>query len=288
MNGYPLCSCGQPIKDHGFLCPTCTSKVEKHLAEVPALADDLETTRTRTSRTGDRGVGVVARSADRPVPWNDKAARLSDELKTLLVGWTRVCLDFRVLDVEGPSCRGCSHPSCATIRSFAPPANTVQALADYLRMSLPALRHRPEITALADDLHRFRERAARVIDRPADRTYAGPCREPIDAHGDAGEACCLAELHVLVGERTVVCPHCAAEHEVAVRKRWLLEVAEGQLATVAELVRLLAFVDHPVPRSTLDSWVKRGRLVQHGAGDPALFRVGDAIDLLVARKSQSA
>jgi hypothetical protein len=281
------CSCSRPIKDSAFLCSECSKTLEKHLAEVPALAADLETTRTRTSRTGGRGIGIVVRDAERPVPWNDKAARLADEFKALLVGWARICQDFRVRP-EGPACRRCAHSSCSMLRSYTPPVDTAQSLSAYLLASLPALRHRPEVTAMADELYRFRERAAKVIDRPAERTYAGPCREEVEAYGDHGEACCLAELHVSVDERTAVCPYCAAEHDVAIRKQWLLAVAESQLVTVAELVRLLAFTDQPVPRATVDSWVRRRRLVQHGSGEPALYRVGDALSLLVERKSASA
>lgn len=154
----------------------------------------------------------------------------------------------------------------------------------YLLGHLDWLRQHEAADEIADEIAYATQNARHVIDRAAGQSYAGPCRETVDAHDDRGEACCLAELHVRDGAKVVRCPVCAAEHDVADRKAWLLAVAENNLVTATELHRLLEFVGHTVPASTIRSWVHRHRLLPHGSSDPALYRVGDAIDLVVARK----
>jgi hypothetical protein len=280
----PVCSCSRPIKDHAFLCLECTRTLERHLAEVPALAADLETTRTRTSRTGGRGIGIVVRSADRPVPWDDRASRVATELKALLVAWARLCQDVRERP-DGPACRRCSHPSCAMLRSHDAPGDSVESLSQYLLASLPTLRHRPEVVAMADDLHRFRERAAKVIDRPAEETYYGPCGAidywP-DGHPIYCSARCEADLYGVEDETELTCRACQAVHNLSNRRAMLLLEAQDRDVTASDLSKFLTAYGEPLTAERIRKWAERGQIIprrRDPAGRP-LYRVGDAVRLL--------
>lgn len=273
----PTCSCGRPVADNARLCsrkPTslsdlggCTERLARDLGDIGALAEELQTTRLRQSRTGGKGPGVLARSQDRPVPWDERASETAEILRLTTLGWVRVVLEER---------------------GGRLPAANMGALGGFLLANLEWLRHHPAADECADEVGHAVQLARQAVDSAVERTYAGPCREEVDAHDDQGPSCCLAELHVRVGARTAVCPRCAAEHDVADRKAWLLAVAENQLVTLVELERLLRLVGRPVPRGTLDSWVQRKRLVSHGGGEPPRYFVRDAIDLVVVRETARA
>jgi hypothetical protein len=281
----PTCSCTRPIRDHAFLCHDCTRTLEKHLAELPALATDLDTTLTRTSRIGGRGIGIVVRGQDRPVPWNDRASRTAAALKALVVTWAQHALDLRRRP-DGPACRRCTHPSCAALRSYDPPiGDTVQALSTYLLAALPTLRHLPEVTQLADEVDAITRLAAKVIDRPAEQTYFGPCGA-IEYWPD-GEpilcaARCPADLYGPDDAKQLTCGKCAAEHDVTTVRAYLLSEAEDQLVTAADLSKFLSAYGEPLTAERIRQWASRGLLLSHGkdrVGRP-LYRVSEAIDRL--------
>lgn len=286
MSAATVCSCSRPIRDSTFLCSDCTRTLEQRLAELPALAGDLDTTRTRTSRTGGRDVGVVSRSTDRPVPWDDRASRLAVELKALAVTWVHHCQSFRVRP-PGPTCERCSHRSCAHLRSYRAPADVVESLAGYLLASLPALRHRPEVTELADQMETMRARVSRVIDRPAELNFFGPCGA-MDYWPDGEPVLCSApctgELYGEAAASALTCQTCGAEHDVQVVRRYLLAEAQDQLVTAADLSKFLTAYGEPLTAERIRQWASRGLLVPHAkdrAGRP-VYRVSEAVERLSA------
>ncbi len=278
-----VCSCSRPITDHAYLCRECSGTLEKHLAELPALADDLETTRTRQSRTGGRGIGIVVRDAERPVPWDDRAARVANRLRTSLVSWVRLCEDWRVTP-EGPACRMCAHPSCGAIRTTRPPENTVQAMSRYLLGALPALRHRPEVTECADEMHAAVVAVESVIDRRPELTFYGPCGsvEYLDGAPDPASVPCPADLYGPEKASELVCESCATKHRVDDVRAYLLEQAHDRLATPVVLSRFLTAYGVALTDERIRKWVERGQLVAHGtdASGKAVYRISEVIDLL--------
>jgi hypothetical protein len=251
--------CTRPVGDGARLCPGCTGRLERDLGDLATLADELETTRARQSRTGGQATGIVVRSADTPLPWNDKASDAAALLRSTVVAWVRVAVD----DL-GVRC----------------PRDTMQSMAGTLLAALPRLRHHDAADALLDEIDHVTGLARQVIDRRPDRTYAGPCRADVDEHDDQGPSCCVEDLYARPGSSIVVCRRCHAEHDAAARRDWLLRIAENQLVTVAELAAMLGTGERPFSRHTINSWIRRGRLVQHGEHEPALYRVGDAVTLV--------
>jgi hypothetical protein len=292
------CACTRPIRDSAFLCRECTSSLEKHLAELPALAADLDTTRTRTSRIGGRGLGIVVRSSDRPVPWNDRASRLATELATTLDRWARRAVEIRQRP-DGPVCRRCLHPSCVTLRSYRPPAGrTVSVLSTYLLGALPTLRHLPDVIELADAIDSLTRRGAEVVDRPADQTYFGPCGA-MDYWPDGDPILCTArcpsDLYGPEDAKQLTCTTCGAEHDVTAVRAYLLSEAQDQLVTAADLSKFLSAYGEPLTAERIRQWASRGLLVPHGKdrGGRPLYRVSEAVDRLTQiqatrRRTQSA
>lgn len=236
------CPCGQPTPEASWLCTSCVNGAWNALAAVPELVEELETTRTRQARTepaGSAGIG-----GEGALPWHEGAARALGDLGATL-GILGAAVGYR-----GPS------ELVALSRAVMPHVDTLAAGSVYL------------------ELHRviwLTGRAQRVIDRPPERIYAGPC------------GLCGADLYALGGVTEVTCQVCGTAEDVARRRAFLLSKVDDQLATATETARALTSLDLPVTPERLRQWKHRGRLVTRGHGPTGhpLYRVGDVIELLV-------
>lgn len=260
-----LCGvCQGEAVDAAYLCGRCTASLERDLGDAGAYSAELRTTRLRQSRTGGGGVGVVSRVHDKPLPWDQHAAEVADALHATLVGWARVVIEER---------------------GVTSPADTDQALASFLLRHLDWVRHQRFAPETVDEVGDAVGRARAAVDTRAELAYNGPCRATFHPDGDPEVAAsCLAELYVRSGAAHVRCRACDAEHDVALRHRWLLDQVRDQLATASQLSRALSSLGLALPVETLRSWVKRERLLPHGVDlqGRALYSVGEAADLLVS------
>ncbi len=260
-----ICTCGRPVQD-ATICAGCSGRLERALGDVPALAQELLITRTRQNKTGGQGIGIVVRSHERPLPWDQRASEATDVLRSTLVGWVRVVLE-----------EASSRPPM--------PRDHLADLARFLLGQVHWLRQHPAAGEAVDELVHAVDNAQYVIDRAPDRVYAGPCREEWadQETEDRGAYCCTASLYARSAHGTVVCPNCHAEHDVDARRDWLLALAEDQLATATELSNALSRLGRPVVPSTIRSWTTRGRLTAHSTTDRGhpLYRVGDVTALLL-------
>lgn len=265
-------SCERPVKDQAYACQACADRLSRALAEVPALIADLRTSRARQARLGGAATGVLSRSFERPLPWNEHASEATEILKSTLVSWCRLVLDER----GGPL-----------------PADNLASVALWLLGQVEWLRHHPDADEAIDEITHAVGRARHVIDRAPGRVYAGPCREE---WGDetAGEWCCTASLYAKHGAHEVVCEFCTAEHNVEARRVWLLESSADQLCTAADLSRFLTAYGEPITAERIRKWVQRGQLAPHGTDHRSrpVYRVGDATEALAkygdTRMQQSA
>lgn len=269
----PKCDdCARPVKDNARLCAWCSERLARDLGDIGAVAGELRTTRLRLSRTGGQASGVLSRSYERPLPWDERAAEAAELLRSTVVAW--VCI---VLEERGGRM----------------PNDTMTAMGAFLLGQLEWIRHHPAASECADEIHHALGVAVRVVDRPPDKVYIGPCREDIDAHDDRGEACCVVDLYARKGDVVVACRNCAAVHEVAARNRWLVAVADEQLVTAADLSKFLSVYGEPLTAERIRQWAARGLLLSHGkdSAGRALYRVSEAVDRLAqmaTRRSMSA
>lgn len=259
--------CGRPTRDTLALCEQCIWEIKQALdpdndLSIPALLDDLATTLTRQARIAQRN---GSRSSERPVPFHVRAGDIADHARSVLTGWVR---------------------ALANDQSDRYPADTLLAMAAWL------LRHINDIATheAAADIHSEIIDTAtsirRVIDRPADRIYAGvcaamfaeaspPCTEPLYAHPGAG---------------VVRCIDCGTVHQIDKRREDMLRRLDDRLVTAAEFARLATYLIEDFGRSReqtrklVNQWHKRGLLERHSDdrnGDP-LFQFGQ-VKLLLAR-----
>ncbi len=259
-----VCACGRPVQD-ATICQGCSTRLERALDDIPALVQDLEVTRSRQSRTGGQGIGIVVRGAERPLPWDQRASEATAVLRSTLIGWVRVVLDG-----------GAARP-----RMLAGQEWRIAVMARFLLAHHERLRQHPDAVAAVDEITHAVDNARHVTDRAPDRVYAGPCREEYGPEGDVGERCCTAHLYA-TNLRAVQCPNCKAVHDVSPRQAWLLAMAQDQLETATNLSQALSRLGESVTPERVRKWAQRGRVLPHGQngrGHP-LYRVGDVLEQL--------
>ncbi|GJF06704.1 hypothetical protein [Pseudonocardia sp. D17] len=246
--------CHRPVAD-GALCRGCTTALRDDLAEVAGLSGELDTWRAKLDRIGSR---APRGGQNIPLGYRPAAVEVADVLHMTLAGWAR--------DVA-------EHTGDPDI----PTDPHAPALASWLADRLEAARHLTFAGVLADEVGYAVRTARRAIDRPADRTYAGPC----DVELPDG-ARCDADLYAFPGADHVVCRACGARYLMAERRAWLLDGVREHLATAAEISAGVGeLYGQPINRRTITTWHHRNRLPERGrtAQGYPLYRIGDVLDL---------
>lgn len=249
------CRCGKPTRDHAYFCDDCGDKLTRALAETPWLDTELETT-----ITGRKGVDYRRSdgtpSTEHRLPVHMAASNARGHLKATLVAWVKFCHD-------------------ENIRHQSPrhglPADTAPAMSRWLMWRIDGLAFHDIGPEAVDEITKAVRDGKRVIDRPADKWYAGPCDCGVDlyARAKSGQVkCCETE--------------CGLVYDIGERRSWLLEAAEDRLAPAAELARAVSWLGaSPLTAERVRQWAKRERIFAKGHdGRSPLYRVGDAIDLL--------
>ena len=288
------CGCGKPV-DGAFICTSCSKALEIALGNISAYWADLDNVKGQATRYGERN---GARSLEKPlgidprfaglewvmridevtqgVTWEPKippGAALVDLAKNTVATWTRVVMEARE-PLSGPVHVSCLHVSCSTIRRSKWPTDTVTGCCRYLLGHADWIRTQHWAGDILDELDHLEAQLKRMVDRPADKWFAGPC------HG------CERDLYAKEGAAVVTCHECDREYDVAARRLWLLEMAHERLFTAAELARALSWLgSEPLTGERVRKWAQRGRIVHAGhvtvrGRQTPTYRLADAAALL--------
>lgn len=253
----PLClspQCDRPAHD-GHLCPSCRDTLRGDLESVPALCADLEVTISRQDRLSDPS---GPRTDERPLPLRLGPMEARRDLTDTLFAWSVHVAQRR--DIPAPQL----HPP---------------VLAEFLIRYLGEIQDDTRAGDIADEIGYCVIVARRAVDKPLQHRYVGPCDK------------CGADLYAHPHSKVVACPNtpeCDAEYNVEDRREWLLQKAEDQLLTAAELSRALPnLLQQPLTASAIRGYARRhgDKLPQKAphAKDPnksPRYRVGDLLALL--------
>lgn len=245
------CPCPVPGCDRyaseWLVCRSCAARLGRDLSAIPALVDQVSLTLARQSGSAPRS---GARSTEEPLVYNLAASEALGSLKAVLVGWVRDLVEHG------------AHPW---------PADSEAACARWLLLRVAVLRMHPAAGEIVAEVGETTSRCWRVIDRPPNLWFAGPCEG------------CGRDLYAEAGAITATCSACGGRHEVLARRAYLLDAARECELTMADLLRVLPqWLGAPLNDSTLRSWRRRGRVLPRGltlAGRET-FRVGDVLDLI--------
>lgn len=243
--------CGQPSGGY-YLCGQCTQRLAFDLRTVGELVRYLDGTIARQTANGS-GVGVTSRSAERPLPVNLHAADVARDLHNVLGMW--------FLDIADRLGR-------------APVIdNHASAFAAWLLGNVSTLRTHPAADELHDEISDAIARAWRVVDRPPEQRFAGPCDE------------CGHDLYGRPNAAELRCGQCGATYDADARRGWLVDQARDQLATASTIARALpALVGQNVTPAMIRGYAHRGRLASKplDRAGRKRYRVGDVIDLVLS------
>lgn len=268
----PSCElCSRPLPDQAYVCSTDTAWVREDLERIIGLAPEVEATVAKLVSFGGQ---LTAGSGERPLPFDPKAAERAEALKGELATWAKHVAGERGLEI--PRAAG--------------ELGAVVA-ARFLAENLEWLRHRQEAAEAFTALRSVARQLEGLVGRPPELRYRGPCWADLGELDEVGDPLrCQEILYVRPDSDIVKCRFCGTEHDAARRREWLLSEARSTLAHAALISSALTALDLPVAVGTIYSWASRGRLVDHGKdglGRP-LYRVGDAIDLLIETKRRVA
>lgn len=284
--------CARPVPDSAFVCPSCAYLLDAALGEVignedvAGLAEDLDVTLTKQDRIGLRS---ERRSTELPLPFSVNASEAGYVLRSTLAGWVRIVAEETGAEM---------------------PADTLAAMAVWLRPRVGWLRHHKAGADAVDEITDAVEKVRRAVDRPPELWYAGPCGAAVDSGRDCSCSChiggayrsacdveggcehvvgtCENELYAHVGAYNVICRECGASYDVAERRQWLLKAAEDVLATGPMIARALTRMGDELKEDRIRQWASRGHIVSHGRdqqGKP-LYRIGDVIERLMDPKER--
>jgi hypothetical protein len=209
---YPCLTpgCSRPRPGHQSVCRACTDGLLRDLADVPNLEHHLELARSRQVRFGDRD---GSRSTDTALPWDERASAALHHLRNTVVGWQRAIADDR----------------------DPPPADTLQAITDWLLQRRRLLLAHPALPEAVVDVGDAVRQARRAIDRPPERAYAGPCNE------------CGQDLLAQPGRSTAICRICSLEYDIADRQAWMRREIDDHLAHSVAISGMLQRLGLDIP-----------------------------------------
>lgn len=242
-----LCGCTRPTRAGYIICDTCRADLERHLAEMAWLDEQLDISLIRAKGV-DYRAGNEPRSSESPLPWNDRASRARHELKNELVGWVRI---LRSSGDEWPT-------------------DTLAAIAAWLLSRLDTIAKHDAAWNIREGIEHASNRAKTVIDSNPPRRFVGPCEGRIQDDGDEIiETECPGEIFLTEGTNNAECDKCHRTYDSveAIRAQERRLENSGIMLTASQIAKTahrgLAQPQEKVLRQ-IDAWRRRGRLASKG------------------------
>lgn len=279
-NPCPVIMCDEDAGD-GIICRQCLHQLEKTLAEVPWLLDELDTAIKKESRfaASDK---ITRKGNHQPLPFDVSASDARAELTARLTLWAS--------DV--------AHRQSVTTGAALSPTWA----AAWLVRNIEHVRTFVAAEDLVEELSAARATAVYVIDRPMERRYLGECGyQHTDEDGTTYEPC-GATLWGRDGDDEVTCKVCGTMHSAAILEQKIQrEAANGledriytatEAAEVIVALRLSGQDNAPKLVDRIRKWAEQPRdqdkrprltrkidLMKHGHKRPG-YRLGDIIQLV--------
>lgn len=246
-------SCARPAHNNLAICVHCTWLLGRDLDDAPELAAELDVTRYRLSAVTTASTAGGCGAYDPPLPFDPRAAAAAFALHQVLDVWAA--------RIE------------RAVTGRARPLHT-EGLTRWLHHHHGELAGRDDAAGAVTQIGAAVGRGWRVVDRPADRVYAGTCG-------------CGEQLYAQPGHATVTCRACDTEHHAETRRADMQSALDGRLMTGAEIARLAQYFGHVADRerarNLIKVWAGRGQVVAHGhtdAGAP-LYPFGETLSRLL-------
>jgi hypothetical protein len=267
-------TCGFPTQ--GFLCSKHRDELVLWLWDIggvqlgdsgeyqASLLDELDTTICGDDKVGGTSIGIVSRSDEHSVRFNERASDVKRTLVNALVGWARVFAEENAHLVFAPA--------------------TVEDAARWMASFPGLLESHPAAVEMHRDIREVVFTARHAVDRRAQRVFLGECG------GEFEGVRCTAPLFALEGRHEARCHVCTSEWSMESRREMLLDRLEDTLAHSGRLAALVRANGRQIASSTIRSYATRGKIVARGKDDRGrpVYRVGDVLDVLLKRSREAA
>lgn len=218
---------------------------------IPGLETSLHVAAAKQSRFTSTSSRVVAgRGKAQPLPVNLRATDARHTLHRTLARWA-------------------GHIAEAAHLPRPPASSTAAQLAAWIAAHRDWLAGQAATVDLIADVKRAHATACRVIDRPADRAYAGRCHV-LD---------CGGLMYAYDGAPVAECTTCRAKADYEEARRTLLAKVDDLILPATEIELALRGLGQEVKAATIRKWCERGRLTNRGTTSCPRYRVGDALTL---------
>lgn len=154
------------------------------------------------------------------------------------------------------------------------PNDTLPAMSRWLMWRVDGLTLLDIGPDAAEEITDAVARCHRIIDRPADQEFYGPCE-------------CGRDLYAKPKSPIVNCKDCGKAYDSADMAEWMHGQVVGKLVTLREGGVLLGRMGFPVPHDTLKTWARREKFLPHGTttGDHKLYSFDDLWKYAASRAS---
>lgn len=268
--------------EDALLCTVCTSRLTTDLRGnasimgVAELVDNLHVAMAKQARINGGG-NAKPRPRPKTAEGEDGNHKLAHERLPINLGAAAALADLE--SYLGTWAMDVTNDQWWPTPGELAPVSAADALLDHM----PEIRRHGAVAELVEELTKVITKARRVIDRPVEMRYVGPCLAP------AGGGQCGHDLYIGPGAATVRCTNCGTTHEVANRPADLLDASEDHIVTVREASQYIGyFGGMAVNQKTIRTWIDRGVLsTRPGPTEERHIRLGDLYDVLAKRAEKA-
>lgn len=215
-------TCDSPVGE-AWSCSACAEKLRIALGDVNSLWEDLDAVLAKQARYA----ASEGRGGEQALPFNPAASEIGWVLRNTLNTWCKLVAEERVWDLPE------DHPA---------------KVAGWLLHQVEWIRHQRAGHQAIEEITSAVNAVRKAVDRPAERLYAGPCKE------------CGTHLYGKQGQTSFDCPKCATTLTIDSQMDWMDAVLLDKIVTAKEGSALLGRYGYDVTRETINKWRQRGKL----------------------------
>lgn len=257
-------TCGIPTQ--AFLCDKHRDYLVEWLEDIggirqgdsgeftQSMLQDLDDTICGDTKVGGSSIGIVVHSAETALPFNNHASDAKWAVRNAVSTWARVFAE------ENP-------------HLMFDPA-TVEDAARWLTQFPDLLADHPAAVEMYDDIREVVQAARRVVDRPAERVFAGRCDSVLNGVE------CNTRLFAIAHHFEVSCPTCGTEYKVEERRAEILKWLRGEQATAKVITDALKnFANIGINTKSIRTWARRNLIHNYaGEGEVPVHQIGETLD----------
>lgn len=239
-----------------FIDRPTLDQLANHLDDLAGwLTEALDDTVVRQAVIGDQTPTRRRLGDDTPVPFNEHAADIAHEIHGTLRAWVEHVCQIRHLPWPGEQ--------------------RTSGYAAWLNHYRGGLAMCEDAMQAVDEINDCHRRAMRAVDRPNPGEFVGPCQSTTP-----GITC--PAVYCRRGQVEKTCRTCEVTIDIPTVQSATEATMRTRLFDRRELRTAMRTFGHPIPRQTLDTWIRRGQLADHAGR----YRLDEALALAAQREAR--